>query len=103
MTADNMYRHAAVAATPPIADPRRVTSQRFTALAAVAAVASWAALGAGLAGAHGNDKGRQAVATPTLAGPVPTPRHLDGTHGIPYTSSAIDLRTHGYTEREYFV
>jgi hypothetical protein len=43
------------------------------------------------------------VAVPTLAGPVQTAPHLDGTHGIPYTASAVDLRTHGYTEQEYFV
>ncbi len=43
------------------------------------------------------------VPTPTLSGPVVTAPHLDGTHGIPYTSSAVDLASHGYTEQEYFV
>jgi hypothetical protein len=43
------------------------------------------------------------VPTPTIAGPVQTVPNLDGTHGIPYTSSAVDLASHGYTEQEYFV
>jgi hypothetical protein len=44
-----------------------------------------------------------AVPDPTLAGPVVTQPDLDGTHGIPYTSSAVDLASDGYTEQEYFV
>jgi len=43
------------------------------------------------------------VPTPDVTGPVRTPRSPDMTHGIPYTSSAVDLRSHGYTEQEYFV
>jgi hypothetical protein len=43
------------------------------------------------------------VPDPTLAGPVVTQPDLDGTHGIPYTSSAVDLASHDYTEQEYFV
>ncbi|HEX3591303.1 MAG TPA: alpha/beta hydrolase domain-containing protein [Pseudonocardiaceae bacterium] len=43
------------------------------------------------------------VPDPTLAGPVVTQPDLDGTHGIPYTSSAVDLPSHGYTEQEFFV
>src|SRR6266581_7925937 len=43
------------------------------------------------------------VPDPTLTGPVVTAPRLDGTRGIPYTSSAVDLATHGYTEQEYFV
>jgi Alpha/beta hydrolase domain len=43
------------------------------------------------------------VPVPTVAGPVSTVPHLDGTHGIPYTASAVDLASHGYTEQEYFV
>jgi hypothetical protein len=43
------------------------------------------------------------IPDPTLAGPVVTTPHLDGTRGIPYTSSAVDLASHGYTEQEYFV
>ncbi|HEX5401511.1 MAG TPA: alpha/beta hydrolase domain-containing protein [Pseudonocardiaceae bacterium] len=43
------------------------------------------------------------VPDPTLAGPVVTRPDLDGTHGIPYTSSAVDLASHGYSEQEYFV
>jgi hypothetical protein len=43
------------------------------------------------------------VPDPTLAGPVVTAPRLDGTRGIPYTSSAVDLASHGYTEQEYFV
>jgi hypothetical protein len=38
-----------------------------------------------------------------VAGPVSTPVSTDRIHGIPYTTSAIDLRSHGYTESEYFV
>ncbi len=44
-----------------------------------------------------------AVPDPTLSGPVVTQPDLDGTHGIPYTSSAVDLASHGYSEQEYFV
>ncbi|WP_157592033.1 alpha/beta hydrolase domain-containing protein [Solirubrobacter soli] len=43
------------------------------------------------------------VPSPAISGPVKTPRSLDGTHGIPYTSSSVDLRSHGYTEQEFFV
>jgi hypothetical protein len=43
------------------------------------------------------------VPVPTIAGPVTTVPHLDGTHGIPYTASAVDLASHGYTEDEFFV
>src|SRR6266487_3563824 len=43
------------------------------------------------------------VPDPTIAGPVVTQPDLDGTHGIPYTSSAVDLASHGYSEQEYFV
>src|SRR5437588_6607529 len=59
-----------------------------------------AAVGAGPASAR---RQSQDVAVPAIAGPVWTPSHLDGTHGIPYTSSGIDLRSHGYTEPDYFV
>lgn len=47
--------------------------------------------------------GPSSVPTPTVAGPVETPASADRTRGIPYTTSAIDLRSHGYTETEYFV
>jgi hypothetical protein len=43
------------------------------------------------------------VPDPTIAGPVVTQPDQDGTHGIPYTSSAVDLSSHGYSEQEYFV
>ena len=43
------------------------------------------------------------VPDPTLTGPVVTAPRLDGTRGTPYTSSAVDLASHGYTEQEYFV
>jgi hypothetical protein len=78
-------------------------SQRSNVVAAIVAVTCWAALSAGPASAHGHDEGPLKVAIPTLTGPVQTQQHLDGTHGIPYTSSAVDLRTHGDIEQEYFV
>ncbi len=34
---------------------------------------------------------------PTVTGPV-----TGGTHGFPMTASSVDLRSHGYAEREYF-
>jgi len=43
------------------------------------------------------------VPVPSIAGPVVTLPHLDGTHGQPYTSSPVDLQSAGYTEQEYFV
>jgi len=43
------------------------------------------------------------VPVPKISGPVVTFPHLDGTHGQPYTASAIDLQSAGYTEQEYFV
>ncbi|HEY4281226.1 MAG TPA: alpha/beta hydrolase domain-containing protein [Conexibacter sp.] len=52
---------------------------------------------------HAGHGARSDVPTPKVSGPVQTVRHTDGTHGIPYTSSAIDLRTHHYTEKEYFI
>jgi hypothetical protein len=36
-------------------------------------------------------------AAPSVSGPV-----TGGTHGFPFTSSAVDLRSHGYAEQEYF-
>src|ERR1700733_3958706 len=47
--------------------------------------------------------GSSGVPPPTVGGPVSTPVSTDRIHGIPYTSSAIDLRSHGYAENEYFV
>ncbi len=43
------------------------------------------------------------VPAPTVAGPVVTLPRLDNTRGIPYTASAIDLDSHGYSESEYFI
>jgi hypothetical protein len=37
------------------------------------------------------------VAAPQVVGPV-----TGGTHGFPFTSSAVDLRSHGYAEQEFF-
>lgn len=84
---------------------------RTAVIAAVAAALSWAAFSAGPAEANGADHGhggnhggpRVAVPTPTVAGPVSTPLALNRIQGFPYTASAIDLRSHGYTEKEYFV
>ncbi len=52
---------------------------------------------------HGQPPAAVPVPAPTVAGPVVTLPRLDNTRGIPYTSSAIDLDSHGYTEQEYFV
>jgi hypothetical protein len=40
----------------------------------------------------------EGATTATVSGPV-----TGGTHGFPFTSSALDLRAHGYTEREFLV
>src|SRR5689334_14574897 len=85
--------------------------QRTAVVAAVAAALSWAALSAGPADAyggdhgHGGDQGPPRVAVPdaTVAGPVSTPLAPNRIQGFPYTASAINLRSHGYTEKEYFV
>jgi hypothetical protein len=37
-------------------------------------------------------------AVPTVSGPV-----TGGTHGFPFTASAVDLRSHGYAEQEYLL
>jgi hypothetical protein len=55
------------------------------------------------AAANAAPKPPAVVPTPDVSGPVHTPRSQDATHGIPYTSSSVDLRSHGYTEQEYFV
>ncbi|MDP9842716.1 hypothetical protein J2853_001927 [Streptosporangium lutulentum] len=69
----------------------------------VVAVTAFMATGAGSASAAGAPAASSksatpgAVASPTVSGPV-----TGGTHGFPFTSSAVDLRSHGYAEREYF-
>jgi hypothetical protein len=50
-----------------------------------------------------HDLGPSSVPTPAVAGPVSTPVASNRVQGFPYTASAIDLRSHGYTEKEYFV
>src|SRR5690348_6475850 len=59
------------------------------------------AAAAGLASASGPstspDFGPPTVAAPRVTGPV-----TGGTHGFPFTSSAVDLRSHGYAEQEFF-
>jgi hypothetical protein len=47
----------------------------------------------GSAAAKGGDRG---LAVATVSGPI-----TGGRHGFPFTSSALDLAAHGYTEREY--
>jgi hypothetical protein len=71
----------------------------------VCALATLVAVPAGAARitAGGSASPTTSVPDPTLAGPIVTTPHLDGTRGIPYTSSAVDLATHGYTEQEFFV
>ena len=63
------------------------------------------AAGAGLASAAGptgsltpTTLGPSNVTAPHVTGPI-----TGGSHGFPFTSSAVDLRSHGYAEQEYFV
>jgi alpha/beta hydrolase family protein len=81
--------------------------RRTAVVAAIAAALSWAAFSAGPADANGGDHdhgGTQvAVPTPTVAGPVSTPLAPNRIQGFPYTASAVNLRSHSYTEKEYFV
>ena len=71
---------------------------------ALAVVAGAAVLaGTGLVSAAG-----AAPATARAAAPLPMPVPAvtgpvaGGTHGFPMTASSVDLRSHGYAEREYF-
>ncbi|MBS1844090.1 MAG: hypothetical protein JST53_06690 [Actinobacteria bacterium] len=48
-------------------------------------------------------RGPSTVPTPTVAGPVSTPVSINRVQGFPYTASAVNLKSHGYTENEYFV
>ncbi|WP_371778140.1 alpha/beta hydrolase domain-containing protein [Streptosporangium subroseum] len=59
------------------------------------AVSSKTALGISAAFSKAGTPG--AVASPVVSGPV-----TGGTHGFPFTSSAVDLRSYGYAEQEYF-
>ncbi len=54
---------------------------------------------------HGSTHAPKAVPVPvpTVAGPVVTTPNPDTTRGFPYTSSAVDLASNGYSESEYFV
>jgi hypothetical protein len=72
---------------------------------AAAAVATTHIHRSGAASRHraAGDLGPSSVPTPTVAGPVSTPVAANRIQGFPYTASAIDLRSHGYTEQEYFV
>ncbi len=76
--------------------------QRTAVLAAVVGLMSWATASAAAASRH-IPTGPSAVPTPTVAGPVATPLAANRVQGFPYTASAVDLRSHGYTEKEYFV
>jgi hypothetical protein len=55
--------------------------------------------GTGLVSAAGAARAAAPLPTPvpTVTGPV-----TGGTHGFPMTASSVDLRSHGYAEREYF-
>src|SRR5689334_6106186 len=87
--------------------------QRTAVAATIVAALSLAAFSAGPAEAGGgddNDHGgghgggtQVAVPTPTVAGPVTTPVSVSRVQGYPYTASAVDLRSRGYREQEYFV
>jgi hypothetical protein len=56
-----------------------------------------------LAAPGGDGQAAVPVPVPQVSGPVVTQPRLDNTRGIPYTASAIDLDSNGYTEQEYFV
>lgn len=56
---------------------------------------------AGLASASGPSTSPD-FAGPTVAAPQVTGPVTGGTHGFPFTSSAVDLRSHGYAEQEFF-
>jgi Alpha/beta hydrolase domain len=60
----------------------------------VVAVSAGLASAAGRKAAPPNSGGPGA---PTVTGPITT-----GTRGFPFTASAVDLRSHGYAEQEYF-
>jgi hypothetical protein len=75
----------------------------FTRTALAVAVAAAMSVFPSVAGAASRHARPSAVPVPTVAGPVSTPTSIDRVHGGPYTSSAIDLRSHDYTESEYFV
>src|ERR1700759_3796833 len=85
--------------------PRRCTVSRqswgrafgaFPATAAVIAAAPTIA-SAGQTPTAADQQQRPTVAAPTVSGPV-----TGGTHGFPFTSSSVDLRSHGYAEQEFF-
>jgi hypothetical protein len=66
----------------------------------VLASAALVAAGTGSASAAGTPAASPKVAagaSPAVSGPV-----TGGTHGFPFTSSSVDLRSHGYAEQEYF-
>jgi Alpha/beta hydrolase domain len=74
---------------------RRVAGILFA--TAVVATTTGSALAAGPAAAPKTASSRPAVAAPAVTGPVTA-----GTHGYPFTASAVDLRSHGYAEEEFF-
>jgi hypothetical protein len=58
------------------------------------------AVSTGLASAAGSKAGRPNAGgppAPAVTGPITA-----GTRGFPFTASAVDLRSHGYAEQEYF-
>ena len=88
--------------TPGPADGRGRSPWRLGrhALGVLVAAALVVAVSAGLASAAGRkavpvNPGR--LAAPTVTGPITA-----GTRGFPFTASAVDLRSHGYAEQEYF-
>jgi hypothetical protein len=54
-------------------------------------------VGSALPSAAGETTRDGKVAVATISGPI-----TGGQHGFPFTSAALDLAAHGYTEREYF-
>jgi Alpha/beta hydrolase domain len=65
--------------------------------AAVLATGTASAFASGPTATPANAHERPAVAAPAVTGPITT-----GTRGFPFTASAVDLRSHGFAEEEFF-
>jgi Alpha/beta hydrolase domain len=65
--------------------------------AAVVAASTASAFAAAPAATPSSARERPAVAAPAVTGPITA-----GTRGFQYTASAVDLRSHGYAEEEFF-
>ena len=87
----------------PVCAYLRAAGKAVSRLAPVAAAVATVLAGTGLVSAAG-----AAPAAVRAAAPLPTPVPAvtgpvtGGSHGFPMTASSVDLRSHGYAEREYF-